>query len=346
MAFLTGSPFSGPWTTYMSPHVSSENGVKMKAAVYDNPGPPSVLEYVDVPDPVCGPDEVLIRVEAISIEGGDLINRRSTSQVPRWVVGYAAAGTVLSVGKEVTTRAVGDKVAAFSMQGSHAELWAVAASRTWLVPAGPDIAKAAALPISFGSAYHSVITRGGVREGETVLIHAAAGGVGLAAVQLARQAGATVIAVASGSERQSRLIELGATFVVDRLQHDVVEEARRLTDRKGVQLVIDPVGSTLQASLLALAPEGRLVFLGNAGGGKLDVDLWQPMQNNQTLHGVFMGSIFERPSVHGTVDDLLTAAAAGRVDVVIDRSFALEDAAKAHEYAEAAKPLGRVVMTP
>jgi len=246
----------------------------------------------------------------------------------------------------VTTRAVGDKVAAFSMQGSHAELWAVAASRTWLVPAGLDIAKAAALPISFGSAYHSVITRGGVREGETVLIHAAAGGVGLAAVQLARQAGATVIAVASGSERQSRLIELGATFVVDRLQHDVVEEARRLTDRKGVQLVIDPVGSTLQASLLALAPEGRLVFLGNAGGGKLDVDLWQPMQNNQTLHGVFMGSIFERPSVHGTVDDLLTAAAAGRVDVVIDRSFALEDAAKAHEYAEAAKPLGRVVMTP
>ncbi|WP_296435962.1 quinone oxidoreductase family protein [Rhizobium sp. UBA1881] len=318
----------------------------MKAAVYDNPGPPSVLKYVDVPDPVCGPDEVLIRVEAISIEGGDLINRRSTSQVPRWVVGYAAAGTVLSVGEDVTTCAVGDKVAAFSMQGSHAELWAVAASRTWLVPAGLDIAKAAALPISFGSGYHSVITRGGVREGETVLIHAAAGGVGLAAVQLARQAGATVIAVASGSERQSRLIELGATFVVDRLQHDVVEEARRLTDRKGVQLVIDPVGSTLQASLLVLAPEGRLVFLGNAGGGKLDVDLWQPMQNNQTLHGVFMGSIFERPSVHGTVDDLLTAAAAGRVDVVIDRSFALEDAAKAHEYAEAAKPLGRVVMTP
>jgi NADPH:quinone reductase len=201
----------------MSQYVSSENGVKMKAAVYDNPGPPSVLKYADVPDPVCGPDEVLIRVEAISIEGGDLINRRSTPQVPRWVVGYAAAGTVVSVGKDVTSRTVGDKVAAFSMQGSHAELWAVAASRTWLVPAGLDIARAAVLPISFGSAYHSVVTRGGVGEGETVLIHAAAGGVGLAAVQLAKRAGATVIAVASGSERQPRLIELGATFVVDRL---------------------------------------------------------------------------------------------------------------------------------
>ncbi len=318
----------------------------MKAAVYDNPGPPSVLKYVDLPDPVCGPDEVLIRVEAISIEGGDLINRRSTLQPPRWVVGYAAAGTVVGVGGHVTTRAVGDKVAAFSMQGSHAELWTVAASRTWLVPTGLDIAKAAALPISFGSAYHSVITRGAAREGETVLIHAAAGGVGLAAVQLAKRVGATVIAVASGSERQARLIELGAAFVVDRLQHDVAEEARRLTDGMGVDLVIDPVGSTLQASLFALAPEGRLVFLGNAGGGKLDVDLWRPMQNNQTLHGVFMGAAFERPSVHGTVDDLLAAAATGRLQIVIDRSFALQDAANAHHYAETAKPLGRVVMTP
>ncbi|WP_018901365.1 zinc-binding alcohol dehydrogenase family protein [Rhizobium sp. 2MFCol3.1] len=318
----------------------------MKAAVYDNPGPPSVLKYVDVADPVCGADDILIRVEAISIEGGDLINRRSTSQVPRWVVGYAAAGTVVSVGKDVTNRAVGDKVAAFSMQGSHAELWAVAASRTWLVPAGLEIAKAAGLPISFGSAYHSVITRGGIGKGETVLIHAAAGGVGLAAVQLANKAGATVIAVLSGRERQARLSELGATFVVDRMQHDVAREARRLTNGRGVDLVIDPVGSTLQASLSALAPEGRLVFLGNAGGGKLNVDLWQPMQNNQTLHGVFMGSIFERPSVHATVDDLLAAAAAGRIELVIDRSFMLEDAARAHLYAESAKPLGRVIMVP
>jgi NADPH:quinone reductase len=259
------------------------------------------------------------------------------------VIGYAAAGTVVSVGKDVTKRAEGDKIAAFSMQGAHAELWAVAASRTWWVPAGLDIARAAALPISFGSAYHSVITRGNVRKGETVLIHAAAGGVGLAAVQLARQAGATVIALASGSERQARLTELGAAFVVDRLRHDVVEEAQRLTSGKGVDVVIDPVGSTLQASSSAPAPEGRLVFLGNAGGGKLNVDLWSPMQNNQTLHGVFMGS---RPSVHDTVDDILSAATAGRIDVVVDRAFALKDAAKAHHYAETAKPLGRVVMAP
>lgn len=318
----------------------------MKAAVYDNPGPPTVLRYVDVADPVWGPQDVLIAVEAISIEGGDLINRRSTPQRSPWIVGYAAAGTIVAVGENVTDRTVGQRVTAFDMQGSHAELWSVPASRTWLVPNDVDMTQAAALPISFGTARHCVVTKGRLNVGETVLIQAAAGGVGLAAIQLARQAGATVIAVAGGRDRQARLTALGAAHVIDRFEQDVAGEARRLTDGRGVDLVIDPVGSTLQASLSALAVEGRLVFVGNAGGGGLDVDLWSPMQNNQTLHGVFMGSLFERPAVHRTVDELLEAAAEKRLDVVIDQVFPLREAAKAHEYAETARPLGRVVMTP
>lgn len=206
----------------------------MKAAVYDNPGPPTVLRYADVPDPVCGPDDVLIAVEAISIEGGDLINRRSTPQQSPWIVGYAAAGTVISVGKNVRDRAVGERVAAFDMQGSHAELWSVPASRTWLLPEGVGMAQAAALPISFGTAQHCLITKGGLQKAETVLIQAAAGGVGLAAVQLARDAGATVIAAAGGSERQARLRGLGASHVIDRLEKDVVEEVLRLTGGMGL----------------------------------------------------------------------------------------------------------------
>ncbi|MBA8881892.1 quinone oxidoreductase family protein [Phyllobacterium myrsinacearum] len=317
----------------------------MRAAVYDNPGPPTVLRYADVPDPVCGPQDVLIAVEAISIEGGDLINRRSTPQRSSWIVGYAAAGTIVAVGENVGDRSVGQRVTAFNMHGSHAELWVVPASRTWLVPNDVDMAQAAALPISFGTARHCVITKGKLNEGETVLIQAAAGGVGLAAIQLARQTGAKVLAVAGGRERQARLTELGAFHVIDRLEQDVVEEVHRLTDGKGVNLVIDPVGTTLQASLSALAMEGRLVFVGNAGGG-LDVDLWSPMQNNQTLHGVFMGSLFERPAVHKTVDELLIAAAERRLDVMIDRVFPLREASKAHEYAETTKLLGRVVLIP
>lgn len=319
----------------------------MKAAVYDVQGAPGVLKYVDIPDPVAGPDDVLISVEAISIEGGDLINRRSTPPPhPSWIVGYAAAGTVVAVGANVRSRTVGDRVAAFNMQGSHAELWAVPAERTWLIPDGVEAAEAAVLPISFGTAHHCLFTRGMLRHGETVLIQAAAGGVGLAAVQLASQAGATVIAVASGTQRRSRLLELGADHVVDRAANNVVDSVRQFTHGAGVDLVIDPVGATLPASLSALAPEGRLVFVGNAGGGSLTVDLWPPMQSNQTLMGVFMGPLFERPGVRSSVDDMLQAVAAGRIRVVIDRIFPLTNAAEAHEFAETAKPLGRIVMKP
>ncbi|TCQ97291.1 zinc-binding alcohol dehydrogenase family protein [Neorhizobium sp. JUb45] len=318
----------------------------MKAAVYDNPGPPTVLKYAEVPDPVCGPQDVLIAVEAISIEGGDLINRRSTQQRSRWIVGYAAAGTIVAVGDEVRDRTVGQRVTAFDMQGSHAELWAAPAARTWLVPDGLGMAEAAVLPISFGTAYHCLFTKGALRAGETVLIQAAAGGVGLAAVQLARSAGANVIAVARGRERRARLTGLGASHVIDRIENDVVEEVLLLTDGRGVDLVIDPVGSTLQASLSVLAPEGRLVFVGNVGGGSLAVDLWQAMQNNQTLHGVFMGALFERPAVHNTVDDLLKAVLEKRLKVVVDRVFPLKDASAAHAHAETGNPLGRVVMKP
>ena len=319
----------------------------MKAAVYDVEGAPGVLKYVDIPEPVTGPDDILISVEAISIEGGDMINRRSTPPpLPSWIVGYAAAGTVVAVGSKVRSRAVGDRVAAFHMQGSHAERWAVPAERTWLIPDGVDMAEAAVLPISFGTAHHCLFTRGMLRHGETVLIQAAAGGVGSAAVQLASQAGATVIAVTSGTQRRNRLLELGAAHVVDRAENNVVDSVRQYTHGTGVALVIDPVGTTLPASLSALAPQGRLVFVGNAGGGSLTVDLWPPMQSNQTLMGVFMGPLFERPGVRTSVDDMLQAVAAGRIRVVIDRIFPLANAAAAHEFAETAKPLGRIVMKP
>lgn len=319
----------------------------MKAAVYDVEGAPGVLKYVDVPEPVTGPDDILISVEAISIEGGDLINRRSTPPpLPSWIVGYAAAGTVVAVGSKVRSRTVGDRVAAFHMQGSHAERWAVPAERTWLIPDGVGMAEAAALPISFGTAHHCLFTRGMLRQGETVLIQAAAGGVGLAAVQLASQAGATVIAVVSGTQRRGRLRELGADYVVDRTKDNIVDSVRQYTHGTGVDLVIDPVGTTLPASLSALAPEGRLVFVGNAGGNSLTVDLWPAMQSNQTLMGVFMGPLFARHGVRTSVDEMLQAVAAGRVTVVIDRIFPLANAAAAHEFAETAKPLGRIVMKP
>jgi NADPH:quinone reductase-like Zn-dependent oxidoreductase len=317
----------------------------MKAAIYDHPGPPDVLRYADVPDPVCPSDGVLIRVEAAAVEGGDLINRASTPPPhPAFVVGYAAAGEVIAVGDNVKDRQVGQKVTSFDLAGSHAELRAVAANRTWPVPEGLDMAAAAALPIAFGTAHHCLFARGGLKRGETVLIQAGAGGVGLAAVQLAHRAGATVLATVSGIDRAERLAALGLDHAIDHRSADVVDTIMRLTEGRGADLVVDPVGTTLQGSLAALRAEGRLVFVGNAGGSQVSIDLWPALQANQSLFGVFMGTQLEKPDAYRTVSRMLELAATRDLEVIVDRTFPLAAAAEAHGYAESNSILGRVVI--
>lgn len=319
----------------------------MKAAVYDHNGPPEVLHYSDAPDPEISSGDVLIRVEAVSIEGGDVINRRGSPPAhPAYIVGYAAAGTVVAIGNEVTDRKIGDRVTSWGLSGSHAQLRAVSAQQTWLLPARADVAEAAAIPIGFGTAHHCLFARGRLSSGSTVLVQGAAGGVGIAAVQLARQAGATVIAVASGEDRAKGLIELGASSVIDHNRESVADVARKLTNNRGVDLVVDPVGNTLATSLAALCDEGTLVLVGNAGGGPLTADLWQVLQRNQSIFGVFMGTVLSRPEVRRTVDTMLANLSQGRLTMPIDRRFPLAQAAAAHRYVEDNKILGRVVLIP
>lgn len=319
----------------------------IKAAVYDQQGDPSVLDYRDIPDPIIGPREVLVEMQAVSIEGGDLINRRmSPPPVPGYVVGYASAGSIVSVGAEVRMRRVGDRVVCFSSAGSHAALRAVPAIQTWLVPDGVNFVAAAAVPISFGTAHHCLFARGHLRSGETVLVQGGTGGVGLATIQLAKYSGAKVIAVASQASRLARLNALGADHVIDHRAGDVAEAVSELTNGAGVDLVVDPVGATLETSLRALAPEGRLIFVGNAGGGDLAVSLWPALQANQSLLGVFMGTQFAKPEVFSTVDLMLADIADEKLEVLIDRQFSLSQASEAHDHAERGKPFGRVVMVP
>src|SRR4029450_2078356 len=166
----------------------------MKAAVIYETGPPEVLRYEDLPDPECPDGFVVVDAEAISIEGGDLL-ARAAGQLPTvpHVVGYLSAGTVSEVGPGVEGRAVSDRVVALNTAGSHAARRAVPALMTWPIPADLDAARAACVPVAFGTAYECLFTAGGLSEGQTVLVHAGAGGVGMAAIQLAKQAGATVI---------------------------------------------------------------------------------------------------------------------------------------------------------
>ena len=167
----------------------------MKAAVYDRPGGPEVFRYQEVPDPDLTADGVLIRVEAISVEGGDTLHRaRSEVTSPPQIVGYQAAGTVLAVGDQVTALREGDRVVTVGTDGSHAELRAVPERFCWAIPDGLSTDEAACVPVAFGTADDALFEFGRLRSGETALVHAGAGGVGIAAIQLAKRAGATVLA--------------------------------------------------------------------------------------------------------------------------------------------------------
>ncbi|MBE7209533.1 MAG: zinc-binding dehydrogenase [Gluconacetobacter diazotrophicus] len=321
----------------------------MRAAVYDAPGNPEVFRIEEVPDPACPTDGVLIRVEAAAIEGGDIVNRRG--QVPpraQHVVGYAAAGTVVEVGAEVRHLAVGQRVATAGDDGSHAELRAVPEFLAWPVPETMDPAVAAAIPVPFGTSWYALAVAAKLQAGETVLVQAAASGVGLAAVQLAHRTGARVIAaVRGGGARAERLRALGADAVIDAAAEDVAEAVGRITGGEGAAVVVDPVGgATLDASIAAVAPHGRVLLLGRSGGGTMNPELWPAVFRNASLIGVYLGHEFGTPVVQEGMRTLIERVAVGDLEVVLDRRFALDEVAEAHRHVERGGVLGRVVLVP
>ncbi|MEW5685292.1 MAG: zinc-binding alcohol dehydrogenase family protein [Pseudomonadota bacterium] len=321
----------------------------MKAAVYHENGPPEVLRYEDVPDPECHPKGILIRVEAVSIEGGDTLNRLGGALVTRpHIVGYQAAGEVIEVGAEVGGFKVGDKVCTTAGFGSHAELRAVPARTAWKVPAGLSVKEAAVIPVTFGTADDCLFEFGRMKKGEIVLIQAGASGVGVAAIQLAARAGASmVIATASSDERLERLKAYGMTHGVNYKTHDVVKEVMRLTDKKGADVIVDPVGGpTLQSSILSLGYRGRVSMVGQAGREPTKVDVGTMMSGNRSLSGVFLGAEINTDRVHDNIAKLIADVAKGELKVLIDREFPLSEAAAAHRYIESRQAVGRVLLIP
>ncbi len=320
----------------------------MKAAVYYENGGPEVLKYEDAPDPVCYPSGVVIRVEAVAIEGGDVLNRFGGALVTNpHIVGYQAAGTIIEVGEQVTHLKVGQRVATVNAFGSHAELRSVPARNAWPVPDGFDMKKAAAIPVTFGTASDCLFEFGKLKAGETVLVQAGASGVGVAAIQLAKRAGARVLATGSSTERLERLKPLGLDEGINYREEDVAKAVMRLTDNKGVNLVVDSVGgATLAGSLASLAYRGRVSMVGNAGREPMTVDVSSLMGGNRSLTGVFLGAEIGTDRAHDNIQRLIDEAARGELQVVIDREFPLSEAAAAHAYIESRAAVGRVVLVP
>ncbi len=320
----------------------------MKAAVYYENGPPTVLKYEDVPDPECPDDGIVIQVEAVSIEGGDTLNRLGgeLATTPH-IVGYQAAGTILETGSNVKDLKVGQRVTTVNMYGRHAEKRAVFAATAWPVPDGLDIRQAAAIPVPFGTAHDCLFEFGHLKRGETVLVQAGAGAVGLAAIQLAKREGATVIATASSQEKLDRLKEFGLDHGINYREQDLVAEVMKLTENRGVDLVVDPVGgSTLQKSIDVLGYRGRISMVGRAGREPMTVDVQSMMAGNRSLTGVFLGAEIFSPRVRENIQSLIDDAAKGELKVVLDKEFKLSEAADAHAYIEGRSAFGRVIMIP
>lgn len=320
----------------------------MKAAVYYENGPPSVLKYEDAPDPQPHPQAVIIKVEAVSIEGGDTLNRAGGALATHpHIVGYQAAGTIVDVGAQVSHLKRGQRVVTVNAFGSHAELRSVPARNAWPIPDGFDIKQASAIPVPFGTADDCLFEFGKLKKGETVLVQAGAGAVGLAAIQLAKRAGAIVIATASSEDKLARLKPLGLDYGIDYMRKDLVAEVMRITDNKGVDLVVDPVGgSTLQKSLLALGYRGRVSMVGRAGREPNTIDASSLMAGNRTLTGVFLGAEIMTDRAHDMIQRHIDEAARGTLKVIIDKTFPLKEAAAAHAYIESRKAFGRVLLIP
>jgi NADPH2:quinone reductase len=322
----------------------------MKAAVYYTNGGPEVFRYEEVARPACAPDGVLIEVAVISVEGGDLISREYDvpASVPH-IVGYQCAGVIVEVGDQVTNRHTGQRVVTIVPNGAYAEWVAASAAVTWLVPEGMDLESAASVPVAWGAAHECLFGFGNLQRGETVLIHAGAGAVGLAAIQLAKRAGATVLTTASGGERLARLAGFGADLAIDYVNEDFVAATKDFTGGVGVDMVVDSLaGDNLVRSIAALKYRGRVMQVGRSGrdGVLLDpVALWA---NCNSVQGVFFPTSLpkEYARTHAAVTGMLADIAAGSLRVVIDRTFPLSQAEAAHRYILGRKAFGRVLLRP
>ena len=322
----------------------------MKAAVYHQNGGPEVLRYEEVPAPACPPDGVLVDVEVISVEGGDTLHRARTPFTgERHIVGYQCAGTVREVGARVRARKVGERVVAVVPNGSHAEIVAAKEATTWPVPEGADLAAVACVPVAFGTAHEALFALGGLAAGQRVLVHAGAGGVGLAAIQLAKAAGAEVLTTASSDEKLARLREFGATHLLNYKTGSFNDAITAAIGPNGVDLVVDPVGGkTLQESVGCLRYRGRIVNLGLAGRDGAPFNPLPLWGKNASLVGMsLMTSLAnEHARTYGVIAGCIARVARGELRVVIEQRYALADAAKAHAHIEGRSVLGRVVMLP
>jgi NADPH:quinone reductase-like Zn-dependent oxidoreductase len=340
----------------------------MKAVRIHEFGGPEVLRYEDIPEPKPRLDQVLVRVKACALNHIDLWIRKGLPGVdlPR-ILGADIAGEISEVGEYVTGLRAGQRVLLAPMHfcnhcakcvaglqnqcpeftvfgnrvdGGNCDLIAVPAVNVIPIPDDLEFNDAASVPLVFTTAWHMLVGRGAIRPGQTVLILGASSGVGIAAVQIAKLFHARVITTAGNETKVEKALALGADHAINHYQQKISEEVRKLTNKEGVDIVVEHVGvATWGESVKSLKPGGTLVTCGATTGFEANIDLRFLFSRQLSLLGSYMGTMSELHEVLGHIF-------AGRLKAVVDRVFPLKETRSAHEYLEKSQMFGKVVLNP
>jgi len=324
----------------------------MMAVEIAAPGGPEQLRIVRRPMPQPGEGEVLVRVAAAGVNRPDVMQRQGRYPPPAGasdIPGLEIAGEVIALGANVSGVALGDKVTALLPGGGYADHAVAAAALCLPIPGGLSMVEAAALPETFFTVWTNLFERGGLKAGESVLIHGGTSGIGTTAIQLAVAWGARVIATA-GTEEKARACErLGAARGIAYRTEDFVEVIRQQTDGKGVDLILDMVGASyLARNMEAVAVEGRLVVISLIGGARAEINLGTLMSKRLTVTGstLRIRSVAQKAAVaEGLRRHVWPLLAAGRVRPIIYATFPLAQASEAHRLMETSQHIGKIVLT-
>ncbi len=324
---------------------------KMTAIAINKPGGPLALkpEKRIVPDP--GPGEILIRVRAAGINRPDILQRMGAYPPPPGasdLPGLEVAGEVAALGQDAKRWRTGDRVTALTPGGGYAEFVTVHASNALPIPHGFTFTEAAAVPETFFTVWHNVFQRGGLQQGEVLLIHGGSSGIGTTAIQLANSFGATVIATAGSAEKCAACDRLGADRSINYREEDFVAAVRKITDKRGADVILDMVGGDYIArNYEVAATDGRIVQIAFLGGPKAEVDFTKLMIKRLTHTGSTLRprSVEFKAKIAAELEEhVWPLLAERRIAPVMDMIFPLKEAWRAHERMEEGDHIGKIVL--
>ncbi len=323
---------------------------KMKVVEISEFGGPEVLVTAERDIPAIRPTEVLIRVEGAGVNGPDLVQRRGHYPPPEGasdLLGVEAAGEVVAMGSEVTQWKVGDKVCALTNGGAYAEYCSIEASHCLPVPEGLTVVEAASLPETFFTVWSNIFMSAKLKEGETILIHGGAGGIGSTAVMLAKAFGAKVFVTDSPKERLEKCLEIGADRAIDYTKEDFVNVVR--DEAGGADVILDILGGEyIERNIKAAKPDGRIVQIAFNLGSKVEINLMPVMLKRLVYTGSTLRS---RPSSFKALiaselrEKVWPMVGKGVIKPLVNKTFPLSEAVEAHKYMEAAAHFGKIILT-